>query len=285
MRLLSLILISLLSLTASAFAGVVNLQELITLQLNTVPKQITSTVDGRRLYVLTQDSQILVYSLAGDLQGTISVDPDIDHISPLGPQHLLLQKTGKKQAVVAMLEISQQIDISNSPFRGAESAPITIAIYDDFECPYCAKSVPLLKQVVDQYADSVKLVFKNFPLGSHRNSRNAALTALAANRQGKFWELHDLLFENFNSLNPKKIDDLAAQTGLDMEQLKKDRIDPGLDALITRDINEGTAIGVHGTPTIFINGRLLQERSLAGFSRLIEDELRQVPPSQAAPQE
>ena len=82
----------------------------------------------------------------------------------------------------------------------------------------------------------------------------------------------------------KKIDDLAAQTGLDMEQLKKDRIDPQLNALVSRDISEGTAIGVRGTPTIFINGRLLPERSMAGFSRLIEDELRQVTPPQADPQ-
>jgi protein-disulfide isomerase len=284
MRLGSLVLFSLLIWTAPAFAGIVKLQELKTLQLDLTPKQIATTDDGRRLYVLTDDAQILIYSLGGELQGKVAVDPDVDHITPLGPQHILLQKTAKKQAVVAMLEISQQIDISNSPTLGDETAPVTIAIYDDFECPYCAKSVPLLKQVVEKYQGSVKMVFKNFPLSSHRNARNAALTALAANQQGKFWEVHDLLFENYNSLNPKKIDDLAAQTGLDMEQLKKDRIDPQLNALVSRDISEGTAIGVRGTPTIFINGRLLPERSMAGFSRLIEDELRQVTPPQTDPQ-
>ena len=284
MRLLSLIILSLLLWTAPSFGGVVNLQELKTLQLGSTPKQVTSTVDGRRLYVLTDDSQILVYTLGGELQGKIAVDPDIDRISPLGPQHLLLQKTAKQQAVVAMLEISQQIDISNSPIRGAESAPVTIAIYDDFECPYCAKTVPLLKQVLEKYSGRVKLAFKNFPLSSHRNARNAALTALAAKQQGKFWEVHDLIYANYNSLNPKKIDDLAAQTGLDIEQLKKDRVNPQLSASIDRDISEGTEIGVRGTPTIFINGRLLPERSMAGFSRLIEEELRQTAAPQAAPQ-
>ncbi len=284
MRLLSLIILSLLIWAAPSFGGVVKLRELKTLQLDSTPKQVTSTADGRRLYVLTEDSQILIYSLGGELQGKVAVDPDIDQISPLGPQHLLLQKNALKQAVVAMLEISQQIDISNSPILGDETAPVTIAIYDDFECPYCAKSVPLLKQVLEKYQGRVKMAFKNFPLSSHRNARNAALTALAANQQGKFWEVHDLLFENYNSLNPKKIDDLAAQTGLDMEQLKKDRVDPRLSALITGDIKEGTAIGVRGTPTVFINGRLLQERSMAGFTRLIEEELRQAAPPQAEPQ-
>lgn len=283
MRLL-LIILSLLLWTAPSFGGVVKLQELKTMQLDSTPKQITSTDDGRRLYILNEDSQILIYTLGGELQGQVAVDPEVDHISPLGPQHLLLQKSTQKQVVVAMLEISQQIDITASPVFGAETAPVTIAIYDDFECPYCAKSALLLKQVVEKYTGRVKMAFKNFPLSSHRNARNAALTALAANQQGKFWELHDLLFENFNSLNPNKIDALAAQTGLDMEQLKKDRDAPQITALLARDISEGTEIGVRGTPTIFINGRLLQDRSMDGFSRLIEEELRRVEPPQANPQ-
>lgn len=284
MRLICLLLLPFLLLATSASAGVVKLQELKTLQLNSTPRQVTSTTDGRRIYVLTTDNKVLIYTLGGELQGELAVDPAIDQITPLGPQHLLLQKTTKNQAVVAMLEISQQIDISQSPFSGEESAPVTIAVYDDFECPYCAKTVPLLKQVLNKYPGRVKLVFKNFPLSSHRNARNAALTALAADRQGKFWELHDLLYENYNRLNPKKIDELAAQVGLDMELLNKDRVDPQLSNLLTRDINEGTSIGVRGTPTIYINGRLLQERSLDGFSRMIEDELSQIDRTQVTPQ-
>lgn len=257
-------------------AGVVNLQELSTLQLDSPPKQVTSTADGRRMYVLTKNARILVYTLGGALQGSLDVDPAIDKITPLGPKHLLLQKTSKQQAVVAILEVSQPIDIGNSPLRGNPEAAVTIAIYDDFECPYCARAVPIVSQVLEKYADRVNLAFKNFPLANHRNARNAALTALAADRQGKFWQLHDLLYENYNRLNPKRIDELAAQAGVNMDQLKKDRDDPQLKAFIERDINEGKSIGVRGTPTIFINGRLLQDRSLNGFSRLIEEELARV---------
>ncbi|WP_020678179.1 DsbA family protein [Geopsychrobacter electrodiphilus] len=276
MRLGTLILLVLLSIATPAFSGVINLRELNTIQLDATPKQVTSTVDGRRMYVLTQDNNLLVYTLGGELQGQLSVDPAIDRITPLGPQHLLLQKTAKKQAVIAIVEVSQPIDISNAPVLGDESAPVTLAVFDDFECPYCAKTVPLLKQVVEKYQGKVKLVFKNFPLTIHRDSRNAALTALAANKQGKFWNVYDLFYANYNSLNPQKIDELAAQTGLDMEQLKKDRLDPRLNAQIESDIAEGTRIGVRGTPTVFVNGRLLQERSMAGFSQLIDEELNRL---------
>lgn len=282
MRLICLLLVSFFVIAAPAFGGVVDLQELKSIQLSATPKQVTTTTDGRRLYVLTTDSRILVYTLGGDLQGELPVDPAVDQIVPLGPQHLLLQKTATKQVEIAKLEIAQQIDISGSPVRGEENAAVTLVVFDDFECPYCARTVPLLKQVMEKYAGKVKLVFKNFPLSIHRNSRNAALTALAAARQGKFWEMHDILYENFNRLNPKKIDDLAAQIGLDMEQLKKDRSDPKLTAMINRDINEGNSIGVRGTPTIYIDGRLLPERSLASFSRLIDEELANA--GQTAPQ-
>ena len=273
MRLVSLCLILLLAGVVPAVSGVVTLKELSSIPLVSTPRQVTSTTDGRRMYVLTQDAKILIYTLGGELQGTLEVDPTIDRIVPLGPNYLLLQKSSKQQAVIAQVEISQQIDTSNSPRLGSPDAPVTITVFDDFECPYCAKTVPLLKQVLEKYKDKASLVFKNFPLANHRNARNAALTALAANQQGKFWEVHDLLYENYNRLNPKKIDELAAQAGLDMDKLQQDRSDPLLNELISRDINEGNSIGVNGTPTVFINGRLLGERSLAGFSRMIDEEL------------
>ena len=280
MRISLLLILALLLVPASqAFAGVVQLKELKTIDLGLTPKQVTSTVDGRRVYVLTNDARILVYTLGGELQGSLNVDPAIDHITPLGPQHLLLQKSSRNQAVLAMLELSHQIDISNSPFRGPADAPVAIVVFDDFECPYCAKAVPLLKEITDKYPDKVKLVFKNFPLSIHRNSRTAALTALAANRQGKFWELHDLLYANFNRLNPQKIDELAQQAGVNMEQLKKDRQDPALAKLIERDVREGTDIGVRGTPSIYVNGRQLEDRSIGAFSQLIEEELAKHPAS------
>ena len=119
----------------------------------------------------------------------------------------------------------------------------------------------------------MKLVFKNFPLRNHKFARQAAIAALAANKQGKFWELHDQLYENYNRLSEQKIREIAQQVGLDMEKLDKDIEKPKLKAIVERDFQEGAQAGVRGIPTIFVNGRLLRNRSFQGFQAAIEKEL------------
>jgi protein-disulfide isomerase len=129
--------------------------------------------------------------------------------------------------------------------------------------------------VLEQYPDDVKVVFKNFPLTRiHKFALNASVAALAANQQGKFWEYHSELFKNYNKLNDEKFDEIAGSLGLDLEQFKKDMQNPALSALVQRDLQDGVAAGVRGTPSIFINGRLLQQRSLQGFQQIIDEELK-----------
>ena len=125
----------------------------------------------------------------------------------------------------------------------------------------------------EKYSKEMKLVFKNFPLRNHKFAWPAAIAALAANRQGKFWELHDQLYENYNRLSEQKIRELAQQVGLDMEKFDKDMKDPELKALVERDFQEGARAGVRGIPTIFVNGRQLRNRSFQGFQAAIEKEL------------
>ena len=125
----------------------------------------------------------------------------------------------------------------------------------------------------ERYSKDMKLVFKNFPLRNHKFAWPAAIAALAANRQGKFWELHDQLYENYNKLSEQKIRELAQQVGLDMEKFDKDMKDPELKALVERDFQEGARAGVRGIPTIFVNGRMLRNRSFQGFQAAIEKEL------------
>ncbi len=119
----------------------------------------------------------------------------------------------------------------------------------------------------------MKLVFKNFPLRNHKFAWPAAIAALAANKQGKFWELHDQLYENYNRLSDQKIREIAQQVGLDMEKFDKDMKDPKLKAIVERDFQEGARVGVRGIPTIFVNGRQLRNRSFQGFQAAIEKEL------------
>ncbi len=128
--------------------------------------------------------------------------------------------------------------------------------------------------MLEKYPNQVKLVFKNFPLRNHKFAMPAAIAALAAEKQGKFWEFHDLLFKDFNRLNEQKVKEIAQQLNLDMEKFEKDRKDPRIRAMINRDLAEGNRVGVRGTPTVFINGRLLRNRSMAGFQELIEKALK-----------
>lgn len=128
--------------------------------------------------------------------------------------------------------------------------------------------------MLEQYPNDVKLVFKNFPLTRiHKSAMNAAISSLAAHQQGKFWEFHSELFANYNKLNDQKFDEIAQAIGLNMEQFKQDLENPALSAMVQRDLKDGAAAGVRGTPSIFVNGRMLKQRSMAGFKQVIDQEL------------
>jgi protein-disulfide isomerase len=136
--------------------------------------------------------------------------------------------------------------------------------------------VPLLEQVLEKYPGKVKLVFKNFPLRNHAQAKPAAIAALAAGEQGKFWEYHDKVFENYKSLSEEVLKRIAGEVGLDVKAFEAARKNPELAAAVSRDMQEGSRAGVRGTPTIFVNGRRLQQRSLQGFSQAIDRELKRL---------
>ena len=127
--------------------------------------------------------------------------------------------------------------------------------------------------MLDGYPNEVKLVIKHFPLSYHEYSEKAARAALAANLQGKFWEFHSKLFEYCEVINDVKIQDIARELNLDMEKFTRDMESPTINGLITRDVNNGKQIGVSGTPTIFINGKILRNLSAEGFYQMFETEL------------
>ena len=133
---------------------------------------------------------------------------------------------------------------------------------------------PLLRQVLEKYPNDLKLVVKHFPLPMHVYARKAAIAALAAGRQEKFWEIHEKLFANQKDLSDAKVEAIAGELGLNMEQFNKDLKDPAIASLIDRDMNNGRQANVQGTPTIFISGKLLNQRSLQGFQQAIEAELK-----------
>jgi protein-disulfide isomerase len=128
--------------------------------------------------------------------------------------------------------------------------------------------------VLEKYPKDVKLVFKNFPLEMHPFGRKAAAAVVAAKRQDKFWEYHHKLFENMSSLNDQKFMEIAKELNLNIDKFNKDMNDPDLQAIIQKDVQNGIAAGVTGTPTIFLNGKTVTNRSIQGFQEMIDAELK-----------
>jgi protein-disulfide isomerase len=132
--------------------------------------------------------------------------------------------------------------------------------------------------VLEKYPQDVKLVHKNFPLRNHKFAVKAAKAALAAHRQGRFWDYHHKLFENYKQLNDTEFQTLATDLGLVLERFNKDMNDPLIQRLIYRDVKEGRDAGIQGIPAVFINGKLLKNTSGPVFQRMIDAELQKGKP-------
>ena len=166
------------------------------------------------------------------------------------------------------------IAIDDRPWRGGANAPVTIVEFTDYECPSCGTTQPVLEEVVKEFGDKVKLVARNFPLDQHKHAFKAAEAAEAAREQGKYWEYVALLFKNQKALEVEKLKDYATQLGLDRK-----KFDPALDSgkfadKVKRDLADGNRIGVDSTPTVFINGKRVREKSRDALKLAIEAALK-----------
>jgi len=144
----------------------------------------------------------------------------------------------------------------DAPAKGDASAPVTLTVFSDFECPFCKKAEPVLTRVLKEYAGRVRVVFRHYPLAKlHKNANNAALASVAAHKQGKFWEMHELLFKNNLNLEKENLTEYAKRVGLDVERFKKDIEDKATAARLKADMDLGAKVGITGTPAFFINGK------------------------------
>ena len=140
--------------------------------------------------------------------------------------------------------------------QGPVDAPIVLVEYGDYECPYCGEAYPLVKAIQRRLGNQLCFAFRNFPLANmHPFAEHAAEAAEAAGAQGKFWEMHDLLFENQDALDDKALAGHAASLGLDAEQLICEVISGVHIARVRKDFRAGARSGVNGTPTFFVNGQ------------------------------
>lgn len=148
-----------------------------------------------------------------------------------------------------------KLDLSRAPVRGQPQAPITIIEFSDLQCPFCARVTPTLQELMKQYPDQVRWVFKNFPLDFHADSPLAHAAVLAAGRQGKFWEMHDLIFANQHTLKRDNLLAEARSLNLDMDRFTADLDSADVKRQLEADKKEGQELGVNGTPAFFINGK------------------------------
>ena len=147
------------------------------------------------------------------------------------------------------------IDITESPTQGPDDAVVRIIEFADFQCPFCAVTVPLLDSLVESYAPHVQIVYRHFPIGYHTHARATAHASVAAQHQGKFWELHHLMFANREQLDDASVESYARSLNLDMKRFLQDRDAEPTAARVQSEYEQGESLNVRGTPTFFINGR------------------------------
>lgn len=165
--------------------------------------------------------------------------------------------------------------VDGTPVRGARRPLVTIVEFSDFQCPFCSRVNPTLDKVLEEYGDDVQLRFRNQPLGFHKRARPAARASLAAHAQGKFWKMHDKLFENQRALEDADLERYAKEIGLDLIKFKRDMVSSRIDKQIERDQADAARWGARGTPTLFLNGVPIRgAQPLARFKSVIDRELK-----------
>jgi protein-disulfide isomerase len=154
-----------------------------------------------------------------------------------------------------VLDEPVKLSLAGAPVLGPANARMTIVEFSDFQCPYCSKAIAEVKEVMRQMPKDVKLVFKQFPLDSHSQAMFGSEASLAAQAQGKFWEMHDLLYAGFPDISRQRVMSYARQLKLDIPKFTADLDSHKYKARAQADQQEGEAAGVAGTPTFFFNGR------------------------------
>ncbi len=171
--------------------------------------------------------------------------------------------------------ISKDIPIDNSPVKGPSNAPITIILFSDFEYPYCQRAQRAVSQLLQQYKGQIRFVYHDFPLeGIHPHAFQAAIAARCAREQGRFWEMHDKLFENQYALATNDLLRYASELGLDLERFRSCMDSERYVEAVKQDIAIGQEFGVVAIPTFFINRhRIVGLRPLSTFEEVIDQEL------------
>ncbi len=179
-------------------------------------------------------------------------------------------------SVDPLKETMSKISLEDVPLKGKDTAAVTVVEYSDFQCPFCKRGSQLIPQILQDYDGKIKIMYKQLPLPMHNWANNAAIASLCAHKQGndKFWEFHDLLFENQQSITVENSKDefnrFAKEIGLNENEFDKCLESPEIAKRVQDDIDEARAIGVSSTPTFVVNGLIVPGANPEGLKSAIE---------------
>jgi len=237
------------------------------------PVDIAQSLDNKKVFILGADSKVYIFTPDGKQLGALPVDSGVNAIDIAARGEMLYLVNDKTKTYTAIdVSFNQKIDINGAPMRGAENAPVTLVLFSDFECPWCGKLEPTLAELLAKNPDKLRIVFKHLPLPMHQQAEPAALAAIAAQKQGKFWEMHDALFQT-TDWTPTVIDETAQRVGLNMAQYKADVASQEVQMQLAKDKADAQAADVVATPSMCVNGRPARDRSLPTLQKMVDEAL------------
>jgi len=176
-----------------------------------------------------------------------------------------------------------EMSVEGSPSLGRDDAPVTIVEFSDFQCPYCRRAGPVMKELVAKYPEDVRVVYRHLPLAMHARARHSAEASACADEQGRFWEYHDVVFENPGALGDEDLVRYAEELGLDRAKFEDCYKSGRYAEQVRADALAAEAVGITGTPGFVLNGIVVRGfKSVAEFEKLIDDELDRAAPSDEA---
>ena len=183
----------------------------------------------------------------------------------------LFTKYNVKISLPRPTPIVHSVSVDDDPHTGSATAPVTVVMFTDFQCPACSRTHPVLKQAIRSYGDKIRFVVRDFPLENiHHDAFNAALAANAARTQGKFHEYTEILYRNQETLDKPSLVRYATELGLNVKQFELDFTDAKTASEVRKDQADGRSYGIGGTPAIFVNGVKVHRLSLNGFRSAID---------------
>ncbi|MFQ5786803.1 MAG: DsbA family protein, partial [Thermodesulfobacteriota bacterium] len=248
----------------------------------------SSSGSGEVTFVISQDGKYLIMGEPVSLEQF--EDSPIDGLKegtlPVGRQSIpVLLSTDGKHIILAEIidstvdplkETMSKISLDDVPVKGNDKAQVTIVEYSDFQCPFCKRATDMLPGIMEEYDGKVKVFYKQLPLPNHNWAKDAAIASICASKQGneKFWEFHDLVFENQRSVTVDNSKDefkgFAKKIGLNTDEFDKCLNSPDVAQRLQKEIKEAQSIGVSSTPTFVVDGMIVPGANLQGIKSAIE---------------